>query len=693
MDLLDIATRIAHPHPIDGIRALMQGSIKTDDSLSEAIEKKRYNTFVSNETIGKLQNIANAELKLSGYMEAAGTAEEQLEALRSSGFKGLNKAKLTLQDVYSLASKTRGKCARAQLGDLIIDFQREAANGLQHWQTLLEQAKIAGNHTEIELAETWLDGCKSHSQTTASDASQMTITDAFKAAASSNDCTGAQLKQLEDWVVATLALPARPETADAPYVAGDFPPLSRAAGGTNLRLAQAELSEVVKAVGAYPASTARDPLLPLLADLHARVGETMMHWLDEHRRLDAEAGPAPSAADAAELERIALFLGMTDMVEELDDVSETGAEDSPVIKDSRLNPSATLQFSHMSAAESFAKALEMGPLSDVHIDQLVSSFVDRHLLPDRPVQGTPYNVEELPDLYKRQRTPSLVAAQADLRDTITMIEACADDAAKSRLLPVLSDLQARVESADTAWQKLYAAYEELYAEEASLSRAEWMTRARLYIGAGAPAPRPVVAAVMKLMAKPTVSDADIAMVSELFTHVTGIPAGEIRRLDDFTLPDDNVLFQSLPEIIDELFDLREALLDVEDEAVQERLTGLLDSLTTTTQEANNFMLEENQRLGEGTRGITVNSDAIALTWKWIERPYAHDQGDSAPTDPGMPEAGEGADVVDDVSEGRRYTAQASNLFNQPEPDQQGAKREIFALDAASRASARIAAMR
>lgn len=89
------------------------------------------------------------------------------------------------------------------------------------------------------------------------------------------------------------------------------------------------------------------------------------------------------------------------------------------------------------------------------------------------------------------------------------------------------------------------------------------------------------------------------MVSGLFTHVTGIPAGEILRLDHFTLPDANVLFRSLPEVIDELFDLREALLDVEDEAVQERLTGLLDSLTTTTQEANNFMLEENQRLGRG----------------------------------------------------------------------------------------------
>lgn len=89
----------------------------------------------------------------------------------------------------------------------------------------------------------------------------------------------------------------------------------------------------------------------------------------------------------------------------------------------------------------------------------------------------------------------------------------------------------------------------------------------------------------------------------------------------------------------------------------------------------------------------MNSDAIALTWKWIERPYAHDQGDDAPTDPGMPEAGEGADVVDGVNEGRRRTSQASHLFDQPEPDQKRAKHKFSALDAASRGSARIAAMR
>lgn len=501
MDLLGIAARIAHPHPIDGIRALMQGSIKKNDSLSEAVEKKRYNTFVSNETIGKLQRIANVELKLSGYEKAAGTAEEQLEALRSSGYEGLHEAQRTLQNVYSLASKTRGECARGQLSDLIIDFQREAANGLQHWQTRLVQARSAGNRTEIELAETWIDGCPPQSQTTPPDASHMTITDAFKAAASSNDFTGAQLKRLEDWVVATLALPARPETADAPYVADDFPPLGSATEGTNLRLAQAELVEAVNAVSAYTASAARAPLLSLLTDLQARTGETVIHWLDEHARLDEEAGTAPSSADAAELERVARFLGMTDMDVKLDDVSGTGPENASAIENSRLHPSAASQFSGMSAAESFAKALEMGPPSDAHIHQLVSSFVNRHLLPDRPLQGIPYNANELPDPHKRQRTPSLVAARVDLRDTITMIEACADDAAKSRLLPVLSDLQARVESADTAWQQLYAGYERLYAAESTLNQAEWMARAGIYIGAGAPAPRPVVAAVMKLMAQ------------------------------------------------------------------------------------------------------------------------------------------------------------------------------------------------
>jgi len=533
MDLLGIAARIAHPHPIDGIRALMQGNIKADDSLAEAVEKKRYNTFLSQGTIGRLQDIANAQLKLSAHEAPAGTAEQQLEALRSSGFEGLHKAGLTLQYVATLASQTRGKSAREDLHRLIVDFRGQAASGLKYWQSRLDQAKSDGNRTEIELAATWI-------------------------------------------------------------------------GGRTLQSALADL------------------------DVSA---ETLQ--------------PQPTSPDT----------------------------------------------SNMSAAESFAKALEMTPLSDAHIQQLVSSFVNRHLLPDRPVDGTPYNVNELPDPYKRQRTPSLMAARADLRDATTLIEACPDDVAKSRLLPALSDLQTRVDAAEIAWEKLYAAYETMHAEEATPSRAEWMARARIYIEAGAPAPSLVSAAVMKLMAQPAVSDAEVAMVRNLFAHATGIPAGEMRRLDDFTLPDANALFRSLPEIMDELFDLRGALLDVEDETVQERLSDLLDSLTTTTQEANHFMLEESQRLMEGTRGFTVNGDAIELTWKWIERPYPQDQGDDAPTHPGMPKAGEGADVVDGANEGRRRTSQASHLFDQPEPDEKRAKPKFSALDAASRGSARIMAMR
>lgn len=158
MDLLGIAARVAHLHPIDGIRALMQDPIKPDDSLIEAVKKKRYNTFVSARTIQMLQNIANVECKLQACTQEQGTPAQQLETLRSSEFKGLRDARLTLIDVHCHASFTRGKQASADLKELMIDFQNDVVGGIRHWESRLEQAKLEGDSTGIELATTWLNG-------------------------------------------------------------------------------------------------------------------------------------------------------------------------------------------------------------------------------------------------------------------------------------------------------------------------------------------------------------------------------------------------------------------------------------------------------------------------------------------------------------------------------------------------------
>ncbi|WNH50923.1 hypothetical protein [Stenotrophomonas oahuensis] len=351
MDLLRIAVRIQHLHPIDGLRALMQGRIKTDDSLETAVAKKRYNTFLSSNSIGELQRIANAQFKLSTYNKSDGTAAQQLTALRSSGFKGFQSAGRELEYVENLALQTRGKHARAELQWLITDFQRQAASGVGYWQSRLEQAKSDGNRTEMELAATWLGGMtlrnvlaelavsaetppKMHawgpsgvdSQTTPLETPRMKITEAFKAAADTHGLKDSQLKELEDWAVATLALPERSASKHAIYVDGKFPPLSPATEGTKLLLAQSELSEVLNAVAAPPAKPADAPLLCLLADLQSRVSDTLIHWSNQRDQLAKEQERVPTLERAAEIERIENLIGATSRGTDLDDVSEAGSD-------------------------------------------------------------------------------------------------------------------------------------------------------------------------------------------------------------------------------------------------------------------------------------------------------------------------------------------------------------------------------
>ncbi|RRU04556.1 hypothetical protein [Stenotrophomonas sp. 278] len=194
MDLLGIAARVAHLHPIDGIRALMQDPIKPDDSLIEAVKKKRYNTFVSARTIQMLQNIANVECKLQACTQEQGTPAQQLETLRSSEFKGLRDARLTLIDVHCHASFTRGKQASADLKALMVDFQNDVAGGIRHWESRLEQAELKGDSTGIELATTWLNG-STHNGTLAEISGSAVATqypDAPNSPSDSSDASGLQ---------------------------------------------------------------------------------------------------------------------------------------------------------------------------------------------------------------------------------------------------------------------------------------------------------------------------------------------------------------------------------------------------------------------------------------------------------------------------------------------------------------------
>ncbi len=337
----------------------MQKNIKDDDSLAKAVEKKRYNTFVSNDSLRKLQNIANVEFKLSISHQTIESAEEQLANLRSGEFKGLHEAELTLIEIHQAADYTRGKYAREEIRRLVLGCRRQAKQAVSYWKSQLEIAKRNGNRTEIALATAWLDGTvpeipqtelavsakapqTQHTsepseispQPNLADTSRMTITDAFMAAAEVHACSESELKQLEDWVVARLALPKRPTSADAPYTAGDFPPVSQAAERTNLVSAQEELSNVARALAADPDNPSSPQLRSLIEDLHSRAGKTAMHWLERHASLDGDAETALSPADEAELERIAQFLGMTDTTDDLDALSEAGSEDSYVTSSS-----------------------------------------------------------------------------------------------------------------------------------------------------------------------------------------------------------------------------------------------------------------------------------------------------------------------------------------------------------------------
>lgn len=141
----------------------------------------------------------------------------------------------------------------------------------------------------------------------------MTITEAFNAAAETQDLTDSQLKVLEDRIVAMLALPKRSASQDAPYVPDDFLLPSQAAEGTRLFSAQSELTNVANALAANPDNPSSAQLRPLISDLRARTGETVMYWLEKHAILEGDASNLPSPPDVAELEQIALYLGMADL--------------------------------------------------------------------------------------------------------------------------------------------------------------------------------------------------------------------------------------------------------------------------------------------------------------------------------------------------------------------------------------------
>ena len=249
-------------------------------------------------------------------------------------FVDLSVAAKDLQDAHALLPSfhddgVRDRIERA-LQDLDQNLQTACAVLKSRHDELL--ARPQGATEELNAICKWLGMTDAHNEAAINQAgapqARMTITEAFKAAAETDECSQSELKQLEEWVVAKLALPTRPETKEAPYAPSDFPSVSPAAEGTNLVSAQAELSNVAKVLAADPDNPSSPQLRSLIEDLHSRAGKTVMYWLEGHARLDGDADTALSPADEAELERIAQFLGMTGTNDDLDALSEASSEDS-----------------------------------------------------------------------------------------------------------------------------------------------------------------------------------------------------------------------------------------------------------------------------------------------------------------------------------------------------------------------------
>lgn len=156
---MQLLTRLAHP--INEIRALMQGRIKSTDTIEQAIQRKRYNTFVSTNTLKQLKSITNNAtcFPKGGSNELT---EKTLDYIRfecESGFMGLNKIDSMLDGYREMASCIQGKGARAAVERLLRDRQLDIGYEIANREIELKEAKRNGDSIRIEIAEVWLNGC------------------------------------------------------------------------------------------------------------------------------------------------------------------------------------------------------------------------------------------------------------------------------------------------------------------------------------------------------------------------------------------------------------------------------------------------------------------------------------------------------------------------------------------------------
>lgn len=300
-----------------------------------------------------------------------GNARDYRPAVRCiADFRDIPSAIRDLAGIRAFVEGSVSPRLKPQLFELLQTFDKRANRDMGHWVRQEQRAQSEGmSDTEAQKllheAQAWLGKIKVpnaaaedtapaqtentggesptmhasgpsgvDSQPTPLQTPPMTLTEAFKAAAETHGLTNSQLKELEDWAVATLALPNRSASEDAPYVPGDFPPLGQGKEGTNLLLAQSELSELLNAVAAPPAKPTGAPLLCLLADLQLRVSDTLIHWHSRRDQLIKGQERVPTFGGAAEIERIENFIGATSGDTDLDDVSQAGSSDSYSTMDS-----------------------------------------------------------------------------------------------------------------------------------------------------------------------------------------------------------------------------------------------------------------------------------------------------------------------------------------------------------------------
>lgn len=742
MDLLGIAARIAHPHPIDGIRALMQDSIKDDDSLLEAVQKKRFNTFLSQESHRKLQNIANVEFKLSNFNQTKEPAEEQLANLRSSGFKGLKAAELTLIEVFQAAGDTRGKCARAEIQRLVFGLQRQARQSSSYWASQLESAKRNGNRTDIALATAWLEGCmpetspnelavsvdEPQKQPTPPVASHMTISEAFKLAAETHGFTHSQLKELEDWVVASLALPVRRETTRAPYAPGDFPPLGQAAEGINLVFAQTELSYVGKALAADLDNPSTPQLRSLVADLHARVGATMRYWIDKHASLDGDADTALSPADEAELERIAQFLGMTGTNDDLDALSEAGSEDSYIASSnsdseaSRIHSalptgehSARAPASRLSSA--FEQLMAQSHVSYAELTNLTKLFVQVSGIPDlHNDTRAPYQIHEFLAQRARQTPRTILSLREEMQHIQARLSGIDSGLVREFLQKQHFKFNDMIDRAENLWKQVA----DIRTDQGNASpyralACQWLglpegTEPEVKVNAVADPDAslevgmdhaPLAEAnILNLFAgamdcfrdagndfveyELRSADAMVAMGSAFVGNLGfNLPGGQQKHvLADFPDALEMQTFRSIPDQMSDLDLMRSQLRHLDSVDGKRRLSDRLDSFRAALERAEDFWTDRLEDLEKRKAAGESVEDEIHIARKWLG---AHDHvivPDITPTS-----------SIGGTHSHRRASSLASHLFVESKTEQLPQKHKMLADNTDSRAHASMMAMR